>query len=100
MLYFTQLIFIKEGEESSFLEFESLVLPLLADYNGTLIYRIRPSEENFVFAKDELPFEVHFLSFETEQDFKNYCADNRRNEFLYLKEQSIKSSFLVKGEKV
>jgi len=44
MIYYTQLIFIKPGQEKEFHSFEDNVLPLLNDHNGELVYRIRPDK--------------------------------------------------------
>ena len=65
------MIFVKEGKEDVFHQFEDFAIPILEDYNGKLIYRIRPTKESFVSFEDELPYEIHFLSFETEKDFLN-----------------------------
>lgn len=92
------MIFVKEGKEDVFHQFEDFAIPILEDYNGKLIYRIRPTKESFVSFEDELPYEIHFLSFETENDFLNFKKDERRKVFLHLKEDSIRSVFLVKGE--
>ena len=94
------MIFIKEGKEAVFHQFEEFAIPILEDYNGKLIYRIRPSKESFISFEEELPYEIHFLSFESENDFFNFTKDKRRVTFLHLKEESIKSSFLVKGNKL
>jgi hypothetical protein len=48
MIYITQLIFVKEGKEEIFLEFENYAIPLMEKYNGKIIYRLRPSKENFI----------------------------------------------------
>lgn len=56
MVYITQLLFIKKGKESSFLEFEEKVIPLLSNHNGRVLYRIRPTKETFVSLEEgELP---------------------------------------------
>lgn len=100
MIYLTLMIFINEEQEEVFHQFEDLVLPMLADYHGRLIYRLRPTPENFVSHEEELPYEIHFLSFESEQGFKAFSQDKRREAFLHLKDQSIRTSFLVKGLKL
>ena len=100
MIYITLLIFVKEGKQSVFKEFEELALPMLGDYKGKLLIRLRPNETSIVSVEVECPYEVHFLSFESEQDFNAYIQDPRRKEFLHLKEESIKATLLVKGEKV
>ena len=100
MIYLTQLIFVKEGKEAVFHQFEEIAIPLMADYNGKVMYRIRPGKESFVSYEEELPYEIHFISFQSEQDFKNFLKDRRREEFMHLKEEAIKSTFLVKGTKI
>ena len=100
MIYLTQLIFVKDGQEAVFHEFEAMALPLLEKYNGSVIYRVRPAKENFVLAKADLPYEIHFLSFESEEDFKAFMKDDSRQAFLHLKEQSIRSSILIKGQRI
>ena len=100
MIYLTLLIFIQEGKEEIFNEFETLALALLDDHNGKLLYRIRPIEESIISNAEEIPHEIHFLSFTSEEDFMNYGKDERRLNFMHLKEKSIRSTFLVKGNKI
>ena len=101
MIYLTQLIYIKEGKETEFHEFEDLAIPLMSKYNGRIIHRIRPPKECFIDnMSDSLPYEVHFLSFDSEEDFSAFMKDDSRIAFMHLKEASIKASFLVKGEKL
>ncbi|TSE04683.1 DUF1330 domain-containing protein [Aquimarina algiphila] len=100
MIYLTMMIFVKDGKEEVFHQFEELAIPLLKDYKGKLVYRLRPTKESFISHEDELPYEIHFLSFESESDFVNFAKDERRKDFLHLKEESIRSSFLIKGMKV
>ncbi len=100
MIYLTMMIFIKEGKEVVFHQFEDLALPILKDYNGKLIYRIRPTKETFVSNEKELPYEIHFISFDSEQDFVNFAKDERRKEFLHLRDDSIRESILIKGTKI
>lgn len=100
MIYLTALIFIKEGKENVFNEYESLVLPILNDYKGKLIYRIRPTQNSFIHSEEELPYEVHFISFDTNEDFACFLNDSKRKSFESLKEDSIKSTFLVQGKKL
>lgn len=100
MIYITQLIFIKEGQENKFLEFENYAIPLMEKYNGKIIYRIRPSKENFIDSNNDLPYEIHFISFESNQDLAAFMRDDSRMQFINLKEESVKSILLVKGEKM
>ncbi len=100
MIYITQLIFIIEGKEKTFHEFESFAIPLMEKYQGKIIYRIRPTQESFISGEKELPYEVHFISFESEQDFGAFMKDENRLKFMHLKEASVKSTIFVKGEKL
>ncbi len=100
MIYITMLIFIKEGKEDTFHQFEALVIPILSDYNGRLLYRLRPTQETFISNEEALPYEIHFVSFESEQDFIDFAGDKRRKAFLHLKEASIHTTFMVKGTKL
>ncbi|MFN3381481.1 MAG: DUF1330 domain-containing protein [Runella zeae] len=100
MIYITQLIYIKSGQEKVFDEFESVAIPLIAKYNGKLLFRLRPSDESYVVSQIENPYEIHLVEFGTQQDFEDFMKDEERKKFLNLKEQSIKSSVLFKGTKL
>ncbi|MEX1241400.1 MAG: DUF1330 domain-containing protein [Cyclobacteriaceae bacterium] len=97
MIYITQLIYIKAGREDVFHEFESLAIPLISRYNGDLLLRLRPSEAEIVEKNIPAPYEVHLVSFRTDEDFENFMGDKERKRFLHLKEDSIESSTLIKG---
>ncbi len=100
MIYITAFLFVKKGKEAVFKTYESLVLPILNTYNGTLIYRMRPTQENFVTFEDDLPYEVHFISFNSDEDFMSFINDEERKRFNNLKEDSIRSTFITKGKKI
>ncbi|WP_298475962.1 hypothetical protein [uncultured Maribacter sp.] len=98
MIYITQLIYIVNGQEKVFNEFENIAIPTLLKYNGRLTLRIRPSEDSIIERNIEKPYEIHLVEFSTQQDFDNFKQDEKRKKFLHLKEQSIKSSILIQGE--
>ena len=100
MIYLTQLIYIKEGQENVFDEFENVALPIISKYNGRLLLRVRPQENAFIENAIDKPYEIHLVEFNSEQDFKNFMQDEERKQFFHLKEQSIKLSFLVQGTQV
>lgn len=100
MIYFTQLIYIKEGQEIVFNQFEDIAIPAIARYNGSLLLRVRPGDDAYIEHSIEKPYEIQIASFETEQDFINFSQDEERQRFLHLKEQSIKTSILLKGTKL
>ena len=97
MIYFTQLIYIKEGQEQVFDEFEAIAIPAILKYNGRLLLRIRPTENSFIENSIDKPYEIHFGEFDSEQDFQNFTHDEERKKFLHLKEQSVKTTILIKG---
>jgi uncharacterized protein (DUF1330 family) len=100
MIILTQLVYVIKGQEQVFDEFESMAIPLIPKYNGKLLVRVRPTENNFVESSIEKPYEIHLVEFETEQDFQNFMKDEERKKFLHLKEQSIKTSILIKGTRL
>jgi uncharacterized protein (DUF1330 family) len=100
MIYITQLVFVKEGKEETFLEFENHALPLMEKYNGRLMYRLRPSKESFIAEQKELPYEIHIISFDSEADLDNFMNDKSRLDYIHLKNESIKSTLLIKGERM
>jgi uncharacterized protein (DUF1330 family) len=100
MIYITQLIYIKEGQETIFQEFENIAIPIIAKYNGKLLLRVRPPGDSFIERWIDQPYEIHLAEFASEQDFKDFMNDEERKKFLHLKEQSIKSSILYKGIKL
>lgn len=101
MIYITQLIFINQGKEDLFLEFERTAIPLMEKYGGKVIYRIRPDRSNFIDCDaKETPYEIHIISFDSEQLLQNFLHDDERQNFIHLKNQSVKSILLVKGSKV
>ena len=100
MIYITQLIYINKHQEETFDEFERIAIPIISRYNGKMMLRIRPDKNSILESSIDQPYEVHVVSFETENDFERFMRDEERKNFLHLKEQSVKSVFLFKGEKI
>jgi uncharacterized protein (DUF1330 family) len=98
MIYLTQLIYLNEGQEEVFNEFEAMAIPLIAKYDGALLLRVKPGQ--VIEASIEVPFELHFISFPTETEFTAFMKDETRKSFLQLKEQSVRTSILVSGKKL
>lgn len=99
MAYFiTQLIYIQPGAEQVLDQFEALAIPLIAAYNGSLLLRLRPGTGAALESNMEVPYELHFVRFETEEDFTRFTADPQRRKFLHLKESAIRSSLIVGGK--
>ncbi len=100
MLFITQLIYIKSGQENIFHQLEDIAIPTILKYNGQLLLRVRPTENTFIETNIEKPYEIHLVEFATENDFDDFMKDEERKRFLHLKEQSIKSVTLIKGTKI
>ncbi|MDP4265333.1 MAG: DUF1330 domain-containing protein [Bacteroidota bacterium] len=100
MIYLTQLIYINEGQEGVFHQFEDIAIPAISKYNGRLLIRVRPDIHSFIENHIDRPYEIHLIEFDTEQDFENFKQDEERKKFLHLKDQSVKTSLLIKGTKL
>jgi len=100
MIYITQMIFVKDGKEEVFHEFEDFAIPLMEKYSGRIIYRLRPTKDAYITSAEEQPYEIHFMSFDSDADLNNFMRDDERLKFIHLKDESIKSVFLVKGEEM
>ena len=99
MIFLTQLIYIKEGQENVFHQFEDIAIPAILKYNGRLLLRVRPDNNSFIENNIDKPYELHLVEFDTEQDFENFKQDEDRKKFLHLKNQSVESVLLIKGTK-
>lgn len=100
MIFITQLIYILDGQENTFDQFESAAIPIISRYSGRLLLRMRPNENVIIEMNIEKPYEIHLIAFNTETDFDNFMKDEERKQFLHLKEQSIKTVLLIKGTKL
>jgi hypothetical protein len=97
MLYYTQLIFIKKGQEDVFNLFEAHVLPLLGRHNGVLVYRVRPAQSSIIATAVGYPYEVHLITFPTKKDFEAYRDDKERLQYMELKNASVERAVLIEG---
>jgi hypothetical protein len=98
MIYFTQLIFIREGKEDTFHAFEDQVLPLLQRHNGELIYRVRPPKSAVIATTLEYPYEIHLVSFTDREGFEAYRDDPERLKHMHLKDESVERIMLIEGK--
>ena len=97
MVYFTQLVYVRAGREAIFQEFEDIVLPLLAKYQGELLLRLRPDRRSKISGSSEAPYELHVVRFKSEDDLARYSNDEERKSVLHLKDASVASALLIKG---
>ncbi|MCX6351295.1 MAG: DUF1330 domain-containing protein [Bacteroidetes bacterium] len=100
MIYITQLIYLQEGKEEVFHQFEDIAIPIIPKYNGRLLLRYRPTKYQIIEGSIAMPYEIHLLEFDTEHDFDNFIRDDERKKFLHLKDGSIKASMLIKGVEI
>lgn len=100
MIYITQLIYILDGQEATFKEFEKVAMPLISKYNGRLLLRNRPNPENIIEQNIETPYEIHLVEFNSEKDLEDFFKDEERKKYVHLKDQSIKSVWLIKGTRL
>ena len=100
MIFIIQLIYIKEGQETVFHQFEDIAIPAILKYNGRLLLRVRPDNNSIVETHIGRPYEIHLVEFDNEQDFENFQQDEERKKFLHLKNQSVQSVLLIKGTKL
>ena len=97
LVYLTQLVYVKPGEESTFNSFEEVVVALIAKHGGELLVRVRPTKEGIVAAGIDVPNEIHFVRFKNEDDFMKFSNDDERQQVLHLKDRSVRAAILVKG---
>lgn len=97
MIYITQFIYIKAGQEAVFNEFESYAIPIISNYGGKLELRIRTPKDVRVEGTMETPDEIHLVSFPSEENFRAFLKDEERKKYVHLKEQSIEKVTMLKG---
>jgi hypothetical protein len=100
MIYLTQLIYIRPGQEKVFDAFEAVAIPLIARYNGKLHLRVRPEPSSFITGEESPPYEIHLVSFPAEEDFEAFGKDPERTSFLHLKEASVERIVLIRGNAI
>ena len=100
MVYITQLIYIIKGQEEVFDEFEAVAIPIIARYNGRMLFRVRPNDNAYIGNALEKPYEIHLVEFNSMQDFENFKRDESRKTFLHLKERSVKAVMMIQGAKL
>ena len=95
MIFITQLIYLQPGGEESYNEFEAMVL----DYGGQIMLRLRPDKNSVIEQNMDTPYEIHLISFESQEGLDSYIQDDIRQKYLPLKEKSIASTVLYQGVK-
>ena len=98
MIYITQLVFVHSGMEEQFLQFEDHVLPMMAEYSGKMLHRVRPKPDQFIDSEGEQPYEIHILTFDSTDQLFAFLTDPRRQDLLAMKTGAIRSSLTILGE--
>ena len=98
MLYYTQLVFVHEGQRATFHEFEAHVLPLLERHGGQLLYRVRPGRPDVIETAVDYPYEIHLVAFADRAGFASYRDDPERMQYTPLKDQSVRKVMLIEGK--
>jgi len=96
----TQFVYLRPGKEAEFQAFEEVALPLMAKYGGELLLRIRPTPGSVVASEGEPPYEIHVIRFGSSEDLERFSQDPERKGVLHLKEASVRTTMLVRGEVV
>jgi uncharacterized protein (DUF1330 family) len=97
MIVLTQLVYVQPGKEDVFEAFERIALPLIAKHGGELLLRVRPTQDSVLASQIEVPYEIHLVRFDNEQDLARFSQDDERQRFLHLKEEAVRATWLVKG---
>jgi uncharacterized protein (DUF1330 family) len=97
MIFITQLVYVHPGKESVFDEFEAVAIPLIGKHGGELLLRLRPTADSVVAGSIDLPYEIHLVRFPSDEALASFAADGERQRFLHLKDDSVRSSLIVRG---
>ena len=100
MLYLTVLLYIHEGQEAAFAEYEARVRPIMARYGGKMLYRTNPEADSAAAPDQELPYEMHLLSFPDHDAFMAYRQDPERTELAPLQGRIIKRAVVMRNDGV
>jgi len=99
MIYILQLIYIKEGQENVFHQFEDIAIPIISKYNGRLLLRVRPDENSFIKYRIERPYEIHLVEFDR-RGSRLYCINFNRVHSIYYFGRGLDVGLLNKLDSV
>ena len=97
MIVITQLVYIHPGMERAFDEFEAVAIPLIGKHGGELLLRLRPPPECVIAGSIDPPYEIHLVRFPNDEALARFTSDPERQGLLHLKDDSVRSSLLVRG---
>jgi uncharacterized protein (DUF1330 family) len=97
MIIITQLVYVHPGKERVFDAFEAVAIPLIGKHGGELLLRLRPPPECVIAGSMEPPYEIHLVRFPNGEALARFTSDPERQGLLHLKDDSVRSSLLVRG---
>lgn len=100
MIYITQLIYLKKGKKKQFEQFEKSVAPIVERHGGQLLFRFSPTIRSARSVNIEKPDEIQLIRFESEEHFRAYVDDADRLKALPVKQGSVRTQILIKGEAI
>jgi uncharacterized protein (DUF1330 family) len=97
MVVITQLVYLHPGKERAFDEFEAVAIPLIGKHGGELLLRLRPPPECVVAGSIDPPYEIHLVRFPSDEALARFTSDPERQRLLHLKNDSVRSTLVVRG---
>ncbi len=88
-------LYATEKGLSALQDFESKVLPLLADHGGQLVSAFAPELD--ILTQEETPDEVHVLQFPSKDAFAAYRADPRHQALSGERNRAIRKTRILAG---
>lgn len=93
-IYMTVLIYLKEGQEAVFHEYERQAAKVMARHNGRFEQLIKPDTVN---GDLPLPNEIHILSFATSDGFASYRQDPDSAALAPMRIASVEKAIFLQG---
>ncbi|KAA5544233.1 DUF1330 domain-containing protein [Adhaeribacter rhizoryzae] len=94
-IYYTLLVYLREGQDPIYQAYENKVLPLLPKYNGRLELRLKSNK-----TAPNQPDEIHVASFPSVADFEAYRDDPERLNSAGMFQDSVAEAVLVQGVRI
>jgi len=93
-LYLTVLLYLKDGKQEQFYDYERRVKPVIESYGGQFEKVIKPTH---VVGDIPMPDEIHLLSFPSEQSFQSYRDDPALPEIAALRAEAVEQTIIISG---
>lgn len=93
-IYLTVLIYLKQGKEALFHDYERQAAQVMARHNGRFEQIIKPDTVN---GDLPLPDEIHVLSFATPEGFAHYRQDPDSQALASMRLASVERAIFLQG---